>query len=183
MALKLLSSVRRGGKFYAALYNTSSCTDNNIKLHQPNTLQFNRHYSFSTKDSAMRFIQFKKKSLNSTHLGLVSEDGASMVDLSAQCPHLKDMIQFIKSGNTGLQKIQEKIDDFKWECVSDDIELLAPVSNPEKIICIGLNYAGHCLEQNKEPPKEPMFFSKFASTLVGPTGDVIHHNITTVSVQ
>lgn len=129
----------------------------------------------------MRFIQYKRRDEPATRLGIISEDGGKMVDLSALCPHLKDMIGFIKAGPNGMQKIQEKSSEFKWDAVTDNIEILAPVSNPEKIVCIGLNYLGHCLEQNKEAPKEPMFFSKFASTLTGPTGDVILHKITTVS--
>lgn len=130
----------------------------------------------------MRFIQFTRKSeAGVNRLGLLSEDGGKFVDLSAQCPHLKDMIGFIKSGTMGIQKVQEKYNEFKWNAICDDIEFLPAVSNPEKILCIGLNYLGHCLEQNKEAPKEAMFFSKFNSTLAAHNGNVIHHNITTVS--
>jgi len=74
--------------------------------------------------------------------------------------------------------LRKKIESLKWEDVKD-IKILAPVSKPEKIVCIGFNYLKHCVELKKEPPSEPLFFSKFASTLTGPTGDVIHHDITT----
>lgn len=138
--------------------------------------------SATSNSENMRFIQYKRKDEPATRLGIISEDSGKMVDLSALCPHLKDMIGFIKAGPSGMHKIQEKSSEFKWDTVTDNIEILAPVTNPEKIVCIGLNYLGHCLEQNKEAPKEPMFFSKFASTLTGPTGDVILHKITTVSI-
>ena len=39
---------------------------------------------------------------------------------------------------------------------------------PVKIICTGLNYAGHIREQGMEPPAEPLLFGKFANTLIGP---------------
>jgi 2,4-didehydro-3-deoxy-L-rhamnonate hydrolase len=43
---------------------------------------------------------------------------------------------------------------------------------PGKIICVGLNYRDHALEQGAEPPAEPLLFGKFANALSGP-GDPI----------
>src|SRR4051794_11535472 len=37
-----------------------------------------------------------------------------------------------------------------------------------KIICTGLNYAGHIAEQGREPPAEPLLFGKFDSARIGP---------------
>ncbi|MFG0289273.1 MAG: fumarylacetoacetate hydrolase family protein [Rhodopirellula sp. JB044] len=45
--------------------------------------------------------------------------------------------------------------------------LLPPVSNPEKVICIGLNYLDHAIETGSEPPELPVVFSKFNSSLIG----------------
>lgn len=143
--------------------------------------------SLPANSAAMRFIQFRQVEANSkasnsdSRFGLLSDDGCQLVDLTAQCPHLKDLKIFIAGGDAAMQKIQAKMSDFKWQPLTADTQLLAPVTNPEKIICIGLNYLGHCKEQNREAPTEPMFFSKFNNTLVGPHGDVIHHKATTVS--
>lgn len=46
-----------------------------------------------------------------------------------------------------------------------EVELLAPVPDPEKIVCIGLNYAEHAKEGRIEPPGSPTFFAKFANAL------------------
>src|SRR5690606_20241574 len=43
--------------------------------------------------------------------------------------------------------------------------LLAPLSNPPKVICIGLNYADHAAESGMDVPKQPIFFTKFASSI------------------
>lgn len=58
-----------------------------------------------------------------------------------------------------------------------------PITNPDKVICVGLNYKGHCDEQNKPYPQEPFFFSKFPSTIVGPNDEVIHPPNSKVSIQ
>ena len=55
----------------------------------------------------------------------------------------------------------------------DEIEICAPVPQPGKIICIGLNYRDHALESGAEIPKSPIIFSKFATCIVGANEAVI----------
>jgi acylpyruvate hydrolase len=50
--------------------------------------------------------------------------------------------------------------------------LLPPVTDPGKIICIGLNYRSHAEEQGAEPPATPTFFAKFANALAAPDAEV-----------
>jgi 2-keto-4-pentenoate hydratase/2-oxohepta-3-ene-1,7-dioic acid hydratase in catechol pathway len=52
------------------------------------------------------------------------------------------------------------------------IRLLPPVPDPDKIVCIGLNYRSHAEEQGVEPPADPTFFAKFRNALV-PTGTAV----------
>ena len=54
----------------------------------------------------------------------------------------------------------------------EDTPLLAPIPDPVNIIGIGLNYLDHCREQGIEPPKTPILFSKFRSSIVGPDDKV-----------
>ena len=52
-------------------------------------------------------------------------------------------------------------------------EDLAPVvPHPEKIICVGLNYAKHIREMNRDFPEHPTLFIKFADALTGPYDDI-----------
>src|SRR6187455_1737080 len=45
--------------------------------------------------------------------------------------------------------------------------VLAPVQ-PSKIVCVGLNYRDHALEQNKPLPAEPLIFIKPSTSVIGP---------------
>jgi 2-keto-4-pentenoate hydratase/2-oxohepta-3-ene-1,7-dioic acid hydratase in catechol pathway len=54
----------------------------------------------------------------------------------------------------------------------DELRLLAPVTRPQKIICIGLNYRAHAEEQGAEPPATPTFFAKFRNALAAPGAKV-----------
>lgn len=51
-------------------------------------------------------------------------------------------------------------------------QLLAPLPDPEKVICIGLNYADHAAETGFPVPEEPAVFSKFNTAIRAP-GDPI----------
>jgi 2-keto-4-pentenoate hydratase/2-oxohepta-3-ene-1,7-dioic acid hydratase in catechol pathway len=54
----------------------------------------------------------------------------------------------------------------------DEVRLLPPVTRPQKIICIGLNYRAHAEEQGAEPPATPTFFAKFRNALAAPGATV-----------
>src|SRR5262249_22556918 len=45
--------------------------------------------------------------------------------------------------------------------------LHAPVHDPQKVICVGLNYRDHAAESKMPIPKEPVLFSKFPTALIG----------------
>jgi 2-keto-4-pentenoate hydratase/2-oxohepta-3-ene-1,7-dioic acid hydratase in catechol pathway len=53
-----------------------------------------------------------------------------------------------------------------------DLETLAPITNPNKIICVGLNYRDHALESNEALPSEPVIFTKFRTSLTGPDSPI-----------
>lgn len=55
----------------------------------------------------------------------------------------------------------------------DSVRLGPPVPDPEKIICIGLNYHDHAEEIGIEVPKEPIFFAKYANSLIGPADAIV----------
>jgi 2-keto-4-pentenoate hydratase/2-oxohepta-3-ene-1,7-dioic acid hydratase in catechol pathway len=51
--------------------------------------------------------------------------------------------------------------------------LLPPVPDPHKIVCIGLNYRDHAAETGAALPRDPVLFSKFATTLIGPEAAIV----------
>jgi acylpyruvate hydrolase len=53
-----------------------------------------------------------------------------------------------------------------------DLDLLAPVPRPGKVICIGLNYRDHAVESNVPVPKSPVTFSKYVTAVTGPEAPV-----------
>jgi 2-keto-4-pentenoate hydratase/2-oxohepta-3-ene-1,7-dioic acid hydratase in catechol pathway len=47
------------------------------------------------------------------------------------------------------------------------VRLLPPVPDPEKIICLGLNFRDHAEEAGREIPEHPLWFGKFNNSLIG----------------
>src|ERR1019366_6732096 len=50
---------------------------------------------------------------------------------------------------------------------ADKVQYHAPVADPRKIVCVGLNYKDHAAESGSPIPKEPILFSKFPTALIG----------------
>ncbi len=52
------------------------------------------------------------------------------------------------------------------------VRLLAPAT-PQKIICLGRNYAEHAREQGAEVPETPLIFLKPPSSIIGPNEPIV----------
>ena len=48
-----------------------------------------------------------------------------------------------------------------------DIVYLPPIPDPDKIICIGLNYLTHIKEGGRDVPEKPTIFTRWANSQVG----------------
>ena len=53
------------------------------------------------------------------------------------------------------------------------VSLGPPIPNPEKIICLGLNYKDHAAETGLKLPTSPVLFPKYRNSLIGPADDII----------
>lgn len=58
-----------------------------------------------------------------------------------------------------------------------DVELLPPVPDPEKIVCIGLNYRDHTAESGFSQPDYPTVFGQFNSSLVAHGAPILRPNL------
>ena len=55
----------------------------------------------------------------------------------------------------------------------DEVELGPPVTDPEKIVCLGLNYRDHAAESGLALPTAPLLFAKFRNSLTGPRAPIV----------
>ena len=117
----------------------------------------------------MRFISYSNN--NKTRWGAVveAENGQLMVvDLTDKAYSLKAAIEQDLLGSI-------KVDASMATLTLDDVNLLAPIIAPEKIICIGVNYANRNAEykDNSDDPKFPSVFIRTPDSLTGHNSPLI----------
>ncbi len=59
----------------------------------------------------------------------------------------------------------------------EDATYAQPVIDPDKIICLGLNFSDHVAEMSRTGTGFPTLFAKFPSTLTGPYDDIVHTGV------
>jgi 2-keto-4-pentenoate hydratase/2-oxohepta-3-ene-1,7-dioic acid hydratase in catechol pathway len=72
----------------------------------------------------------------------------------------------------GLAALAERLDAEGAGRPLGEVELLPPVPDPDKIVCIGLNYRAHAAEAGLDPPESPTFFAKYRNALAAPGAEV-----------
>jgi 2-keto-4-pentenoate hydratase/2-oxohepta-3-ene-1,7-dioic acid hydratase in catechol pathway len=73
-------------------------------------------------------------------------------------------------------EVKDKISGVSFNDELEKFRLLAPISDPPKIICLTFNYPAHAKEQNLVSPKEPVIFMKPRTTLCGTDSDIMCPN-------
>ncbi len=119
----------------------------------------------------MRLVTFQPRG-QKARLGAIC--GELIIDLHAatdrQLP--SDMRTFLSSGPFAFEMARSACTNPRSPYLLEKVELLAPILNPSKVIAIGQNYMDHCREQGKEPPKLPIIFTKFTTSIVGPGAEI-----------
>jgi 2-keto-4-pentenoate hydratase/2-oxohepta-3-ene-1,7-dioic acid hydratase in catechol pathway len=78
-----------------------------------------------------------------------------------------------RTGAASLRGVLDRLDTLhQFETATPDarlesLELLPAIPDPDKIICIGINYMTHLKETGRERPERPIIFTRFANTQVG----------------
>jgi 2-keto-4-pentenoate hydratase/2-oxohepta-3-ene-1,7-dioic acid hydratase in catechol pathway len=127
----------------------------------------------------MRFVTFSDAEC--ARLGLIAGD--QVIDLNVADPVLPpDLPAFLEAGPSALERTAEVWQRWaagqlapKAALARDGLPLVAPIPQPSKVVAVGVNYWDHCRECNIEPPREPILFAKFPTSVVG-TGAFIEWN-------
>jgi 2,4-didehydro-3-deoxy-L-rhamnonate hydrolase len=116
----------------------------------------------------MRLMRLGEPGQERAHL-LVGDD--LVVDVSAEVGDF-DGTFFGSDALTALRHDLAGLAARAGSLSASGLRVGAPVAKPEKIICIGLNYADHAAETGQAVPAEPIVFAKAPNTLVGPNDQV-----------
>ncbi len=128
----------------------------------------------------MRMVRFLHSGTESYGL-LADREIASLPLLSKAQKHsipssLEMLISLGKESIHGIEELMHsstKADKAKATIKISDVSILAPVSSPPKIVCLGLNYRDHAEEQGARIPDEPVIFMKPRTAIIGPDESIV----------
>ena len=86
---------------------------------------------------------------------------------------------FVAWGAKGIETAEKLLEDARENDVKqvshsvNEVTLLAPITSPPKIVCLGLNYRDHAAEQNATIPDNPIIFIKPHTTIIGPNENFV----------
>ena len=110
----------------------------------------------------------------SAHLGaLVDGKVINLAEVSSGAlPN--DMRSFLTQGDAALARAKALATTANADngVMLSDVKLMAPITNPNKVVAIGLNYLDHIKESNAQVPKLPIMFTKYTTSIVGPGDEV-----------
>jgi len=120
------------------------------------------HYRLNTSDAAWRVGMMRDQAVVDVS-AYVSSDGRSYSSVRELLPLLDELCvwasQQFDAGNEVLPL--------------KTLELGPPVPDPDKILCLGVNYREHAAEAQQELPVVPLIFAKFRNSLTGPTSPIL----------
>src|SRR5712664_4745083 len=107
-----------------------------------------------------------------TDLGILDVAKTAKFIRSPAPTTIDDLIRRGDRGLTELVKVALARRTPGFFVAEDRVEFGPCVTNPEKILCVGLNYARHARETNNPIPKLPILFNKFNNALNSHGGTV-----------
>jgi 2-keto-4-pentenoate hydratase/2-oxohepta-3-ene-1,7-dioic acid hydratase in catechol pathway len=107
--------------------------------------------------------------------GIISSDGKKIItklDFQEQTgvPIPQTIKEFIVRG--WIDEVNKYISDIKFSNEINKDDLLTPIPDPSKIICLAFNYYDHARDAGLSPSDEPVIFIKPRTTLNHPFNDV-----------
>ncbi|KKB61145.1 5-carboxymethyl-2-hydroxymuconate isomerase [Robbsia andropogonis] len=107
----------------------------------------------------MKLVSIRQADGNS--FGVALADG--VIDLA---PFASDVGSTLKEALTrnSLSAIEAISRDTQVILPWREVDLLPVVPDPEKILCVGINYMTHVKETGRDIPTKPMFFTRFADS-------------------
>jgi 2-keto-4-pentenoate hydratase/2-oxohepta-3-ene-1,7-dioic acid hydratase in catechol pathway len=80
----------------------------------------------------------------------------------------------IQASEQELGAVAEAVPELESSAMPlEEVRLGPPIPDPDKILCMGLNYRDHAEEQGLPLPSVPLFFAKFRNSLIGPHDEIV----------
>lgn len=135
----------------------------------------------------MKFMNFSRKNspavvcvgcvFGDTCLDITKAIGAGLLEFPRavftieEVLEVKDGLPVLEDQLGGLKRSSSGIQSFLFD--PSDITCHAPITHPQKLIGVGLNYKDHVEEIKGQTPKQPLLFGMYANAIIGPEEPIV----------
>jgi len=116
----------------------------------------------------MQLARYQRRDNGSIGLCLVEGDVVRPLGGSGLPQDMRSLLSTLPEGASSLRRAAENSSRLPLA----EVKLLAPIADPQKILCIGLNYADHAAESKMALPQYPVVFTKFQNAIIGPNDTI-----------
>lgn len=120
----------------------------------------------------MKLVSFQRGATAS--YGVVVEGG--IIDVGHRLDHPYLTLRAVLEAGA-LTEVAEYVAGRSADVSFDEITFLPVIPNPDKILCVGINYEAHRLETGREKTEYPVLFTRFANTQVGHNQPIIQPRV------
>lgn len=99
-------------------------------------------------------------------IGYGAVKGQAIFDASGALGRQYPDLRALLTANA-LPALKKLVDEQPAELPLAKVTLLPPILNPDKIICVGVNYDEHRKETGRDPSAHPVIFTRWADTQAG----------------
>jgi 2-keto-4-pentenoate hydratase/2-oxohepta-3-ene-1,7-dioic acid hydratase in catechol pathway len=123
----------------------------------------------------MKIGRFRNETLGDSY-AIISDDGKRLISKSdfqeqtgIPIPH--SIKEFLFGG--WINEVKKNLSRVRFSHQVSEVQLLTPIPDPSKIICLAFNYYDHARDAGLTPSDEPVIFIKPRTALNHPFGDII----------
>ncbi len=109
---------------------------------------------------------------NKPQLGAIVDNYIININQASDGELPDNMLSFLLLGEVAMTMAREIVMNASSDITLESVKLLSPITNPSKVIAIGLNYMDHIRESGMEIPSLATMFCKYPSSIIGPNEDI-----------
>jgi len=123
----------------------------------------------------MKLVSFKTQAGRVSYGAVVEPGSTGIVNLGERLRDYPDLRSLIAAD--GWRDIVAPLLSAEPDHRLDEVSLLPVIPNPDKILCVGINYASHVVETGRDMPVKPMIFTRFSNSQIGHDAPMIRPSV------
>jgi len=119
----------------------------------------------------MKLVTYKSDN-DGSQLGVVLDNLVFNLNTISKGQLPSDMRSFLQMGDSAMGLASDAVANASGGVALESVNLMSPISDPSKVVAIGLNYMDHVRESGMDVPSLATMFCKYPSAIIGQGDDI-----------